>query len=291
MRKFLNIFFVLCQVAIALSGVPEALADAAHADGMSLPVFAGPGAASWTGDTSLPRSPRSFETVLAQNTPAVGKEPLPGPVTGEKPEEMTFWAWLWDYLYNGASITVGVGTRQAELTVTRLNDGASGRIVQRDEEAYFLSYSTRPSFLGDSQFGYTFMLNYTTFNLDKQEVAKNTFEDIGTRVRGKVAYVVPTLFYQWGEHQKKGKFVRLGVGAGLGIAKFEGDIILNDAANTRVSVANGSYGLKFALSAFLEARYRHWGVRLSAAGPTYQDETYRYALSDIAVNLGYSWYF
>jgi hypothetical protein len=214
--------------------------------------------------------------------------------TAAEPEQMTFGAWLWDYLYNGASITVGVGTRQAELKVTEKVTGKFGKIVQRDEDAYFLSYSTRESFIGSSQFGYTFMLNYTTFNMDKQEVEKNVYEDIGTRVRGKTAYVVPTLFYQWGEHRKIGKFVRLGVGLGLGVAKFDGDIILTDPQPqplVPIHVSSDSYDLKFAASAFLEARYRHWGIKITIAGPSYQDETYLYNLSDIAVNLGYTYYF
>ncbi len=215
------------------------------------------------------------------------------PDTPAEPEQMTFGAWLWDYLYNGASITVGVGTRQAELKVTEKITGKFGKIVQRDEEAYFLSYSTRESFIRDTHFGYTFMLNYTTFNMDKQEVEKNVYEDIGTRLRGKVAYVVPTLFYQWGEHRKIGKFVRTGIGIGLGVAKFEGNITLTNPAPypPPIPIANGSYDLKFAASAFLEARYRHWGLKFSVAGPSYQDEKYIYNLSDIAVNLGYSYYF
>jgi hypothetical protein len=212
--------------------------------------------------------------------------------TAAEPEQMSFGAWLWDYLYNGASITVGVGTRQAELKVTEKVTGKFGKIVQRDEDAYFLSYSTRESFIGTSQFGYTFMLNYTTFNMDKQETAKNIYKDLGTRVRGKVAYVVPTLFYQWGEHRKIGKFVRLGVGLGLGVAKFNGDIILTDPLpQETIHVSSDSYDLKFAASAFLEARYRHWGIKITIAGPSYQDETYLYNLSDIAVNLGYTYYF
>ncbi len=142
--------------------------------------------------------------LLALTAPDAKGTPQTSETTAE-PEQMTFGAWLWDYLYNGASITVGVGTRQAELKLTRKSDSKFGKIVQRDEGAYFLSYSTRESFIGSSQFGYTFMLNYTTFNMDKQETAKNIYEDLGTRVRGKTAYVVPTLFYQWGEHREIGK--------------------------------------------------------------------------------------
>src|SRR3990172_9058910 len=65
-----------------------------------------------------------------------------------------FWDKAWDYLVDGASITVGTGLRQAEMTVTRKVDGARGKIAERNEQAYFLSYSTRPSFIRKSNFGY-----------------------------------------------------------------------------------------------------------------------------------------
>ena len=53
---------------------------------------------------------------------------------------------LYNYFIDGASVTLGVGTRQAGLKVTRISDGAEGKIVQRNEEAYFLSNSTKPSY-------------------------------------------------------------------------------------------------------------------------------------------------
>jgi hypothetical protein len=216
-----------------------------------------------------------------------------GAVTPEKrPGTTTFWEWLWDYLYNGASLTVGIGTRQADLRVTDKSTYASGKISQRNEEAYFISYSTRPSFFHSTSLGYTFMFNYTTFNMDKQEVAKDVFQDIGTRVRGRIAYVVPTVFYQLGEHGRRAAYVRLGVGAGLGAAKYDGSIILDYPANTTpVAISNGDYGLKFAASLMLEARYRNWGLTFTAAGPSYQDEQYRYDLTDVASYVNFTWYF
>jgi hypothetical protein len=291
-RLFLYFISCACPLVLALSCAPSAQAETVN---------------WYAGDAGFAAVPASHEKIfpgyphntsgndgmlLALSAPDAKGTPQTSETAAE-PEQMTFGAWLWDYLYNGASITVGVGTRQAELKVTRKSDSKFGKIVQRDEDAYFLSYSTRESFIGSSQFGYTFMLNYTTFNMDKQEVEKNVYEDIGTRLRGKVAYVVPTLFYQWGEHRKIGKFVRTGIGLGLGVAKFEGNIILTDPGTDTapIPIANGSYDLKFAASAFLEARYRHWGIKISIAGPSYQDETYIYNLSDIAVNLGYTYYF
>jgi hypothetical protein len=294
-RLFLYFISCACPLVLALSCAPSAQAETVnwHAgNGFAAGTYEVPVSHEKIFPDYLHNTSSNDGMLLALNAPDAKGTPQTSETAAE-PEQMSFGAWLWDYLYNGASITVGVGTRQAELKVTRKSDSKFGKIVQRDEDAYFLSYSTRESFIGSSQFGYTFMLNYTTFNMDKQEVEKNVYEDIGTRLRGKVAYVVPTLFYQWGEHRKIGKFVRTGIGLGLGVAKFEGNIILTDPApyTAPIPIANGSYDLKFAASAFLEARYRHWGIKISIAGPSYQDETYIYNLSDIAVNLGYTYYF
>lgn len=238
-------------------------------------------------DTQGPGKGDATETSTFNVVP--GSEAMQTADTSKGPGAPGFWDKAWDYLVNGASITVGTGLRQAEMTVTRKSDGASGKIAQRNEQAYFLSYSTRPSFIGESQFGYTFMVNYSHFNMNKQEVAKDVYQDIGTRVRGNFAYVVPTLFYQWGEHQYKGKFIRLGIGLGVGVTTYSGNIILSDSST--VTVSNKSYALMFAESIFLEARYRHWGVKLSFAGPTVANDKYNIQVSDIALNLGYSLYF
>jgi hypothetical protein len=204
----------------------------------------------------------------------------------------TLGARLYDHLVNGASVTVGFGVHQADVVVRDKGTNAAGKISDRDNTAWFLSYSTRPSFIRSSKFGYNFMLSYTTFNADKQEVAKGDFRDLGTRLHGRVASVVPTLFYQVGEHGPKGAYLRGGVGLGLGVTKYEGDIILNYPGNTApVSVSSGSYDLKLAGSLYLEARYRYVGVTLTAAGPSYEDERYRYSVSDIAGHLNVTYYF
>lgn len=200
--------------------------------------------------------------------------------------------WLWDYFVNGASITAGIGVRQADVQVRDKQTNAAGKISDRDNTAYFLSYSTRPSFIRNSKFGYNFVFNYQTFNMDKQEVAKDVYEDLGTRIHGRVLYFVPTVFYQLGEHGPKGAYTRLGVGLGLGAAKYEGEIILDYPNNTTpVRVSSDNYDLRFAGSLYLEGRYRNWGVTLTAAGPSYQDERYRYSVTDIAAYLSYMHYF
>lgn len=232
---------------------------------------------------------------LAASAPAFATEGYGSLDSGSPPvagSRNSFGSWLWDYLTVGASLTAGIGTRQAELTVTDKATAQAGTLVQRDDEAYFLSYSTRPSFLGNTMFGYTFLFNYTTIEMDRQEIEKNVYADLGTRIRGRFAYIVPTGFYQLGQHGPRGRYIRLGVGLGFGMAKYDGTIILDyPASTTPVHVANGSYDLKVAASAFLEARYRPWGVNISVAGPSYQDDAYKYNLSDIAYYLSYTYYF
>jgi hypothetical protein len=41
----------------------------------------------------------------------------------------------------------------------------------------------------------------------------------------------------------------------------------------------------------LEARYRNWGLAFTAAGPSYEDEQYRYDLTDLASYVNFTWYF
>jgi len=204
----------------------------------------------------------------------------------------SFWSLLWDYLYRGASISAGIGSRQADLKVTDKATGATGRIAERREKAYFLGYSTRPSFIGTTRFAYNFAFSYTTFDMGEQEVARNDYQNLGTRVHGRFAYFVPTVFYQLGEHGPKGAYSRAGIGLGLGVAKFEGDIILGYPANrTPVTVSNSHYDLKFASSLYLETRYRNWGLTVLGAGPQYEDERYKYGVTNLAVYFSYAYYF
>lgn len=218
--------------------------------------------------------------------------PGPGAQAQAPARPATLLARLWDYLYRGASVEVGIGSRQADLKVTDKATNATGRIAERRERAYFISYSTRPSFIGTTRFGYNFALNYTTFDMGQQEVARDVYEDVGTEVHGRVAYVVPTLFYQYGEHGPKGAYARAGVGLGLGVAKFDGNIILDYPTNqTPVSVSNGNYDLRFASSLYLEARYRNWGLTLTGAGPSYEDDRYKYAITALALYFSYAHYF
>ena len=200
---------------------------------------------------------------------------------------------LYDYFIDGASIRLGVGVRQSGLRVIRKSDKAEGKLVQRNDEAYFLTYSTKPTFSPvNPNFGYSFMFNVSSFDADRQETTVDVFEDLGTRASGQFIYVVPVFFYQWGESRYLGQYTRIGVGVGLGISRFDGDIVLDGPSGLEtVSLSNTRTELKAASGLFIESRWNHWGIRVSVAGPTIEDDIYKIQVEDVAVNLGYSFVF
>ena len=200
---------------------------------------------------------------------------------------------LYDYFIDGASLRLGFGIRQSGLKVIRKSDKAEGKLVQRNDQAYFLTYSTKPTFLPvNPNFGYSFMFNVSSFDADQQETAVDVFDDLGTRASGQFIYVVPAFFYQWGESRYQGKYTRIGVGLGLGISRFDGNIILNGPSGLEtVSLSNTRTELKTASGLFIESRWNHWGISISVAGPTIEDDIYRVQVEDVAVNLGYSFVF
>jgi hypothetical protein len=239
---------------------------------------------------AVPAAPAEAQVVTAvtgtADQPAIAAPP-------PKKQSPGLLEWLWNSMTDEASITASVGVLQASMTVERKSDGAKATIAQRDENALFLSYSTKPSFFEDSNFGYTVMVNYIRFDMNRQEYGKNNLVDVGTEVTGQMLYAVPTLYYQWGEHHYDGTFIRLGVGAGVGTATYSGTLRMATAADPQETVhtANWSYAPHLALSDFLEARWKHFGISVSYAAPRIHGDVYDIRVSNFTVQLGYTYYF
>jgi hypothetical protein len=196
---------------------------------------------------------------------------------------------LWKGLTDEAHLRVGYGIVQWAMDVKRTSDGATARLVQRDNSAFFIGYGSKPSFFKDSSFGYTFMVDYVDFDMKKQEIPGDQFADIGTEVKGYMVYAVPTLYYQWGEHRDTGRFIRLGIGVGVGAARYHGTVRLSTGET--VYTEKRSIEPRLALSNFLEARWNHFGLSFSYASPRVYGDDYDIRVSDVSVNLGYVFYF
>jgi hypothetical protein len=204
--------------------------------------------------------------------------------------------WAYESFVDGASIIFGYGVRRSNFTFTRKSDNASGTIVDRDYPAYFLIYSTKPSFFENSRFGYTFMIKLSSFDMNQQiasgAVIGGTPTDVHTDLQGIIGYAVPSLYYQWGEHRTTGTFFLVGVGLGLATTTYSGTIELRSQTTTEVvNVRDDSFSLHLAWSAFLEARWRHWGGYLSIMRAQLPGETYDTQFEDVSLYLGYRLFF
>jgi hypothetical protein len=200
-----------------------------------------------------------------------------------------FFGKVWRGLTDEAHLRVGYGVVQWTMDLKRGSDGATARLVQRDNSAVFIGYGSKPSFFRDTSFGYTFMLNYVDFSMKKQSIPGDQFADVGTEVSGYMVYAVPTLFYQWGEHREAGRFIRLGVGVGVGAARFSGTAQLSTGET--VHTEKKSYEPRLAVSNFLEARWNHFGLSVSYASPRVYGDGYDIRMSDFSANIGYLFYF
>ncbi len=251
--------------------------------------------------TLSPSLSRAQSTLFAENaadfpfdTRTISSQPSTSDDTRKDTQNNGFWAGLWNSLTDEANLTLGYGLLQADLTVKRKSDGASATMTQRDTSTIFLVYSTRPSFFKDSHFGYTFMVNYATFDMGQQEIYRNQFASVGTHISGWMVYAVPTLYYQWGEHRYAGTFIRLGIGAGVGTAIYSGTIKITSSqvpGGEIINTSNNSYSPKLTLSDFLEARWHHFGISMSYAAPRIYGDEYDVKVSNYSVYVGYTYYF
>jgi hypothetical protein len=230
----------------------------------------------------------------ASDTPAQGDAVLSNGASGRPADAANkvkpgFFPQVWQMLTDEANVTAGVGVLQLSLKIKRHLDGAEATMVQQDRSTLFLSYSTRPSFFTNSNFGYTVMIGYTDFDMTQQKTVYGGLAYLGTEVTGNMIYAVPTLYYQWGEHRYNGTFVRLGVGVGAGAATYTGTVQLS--SGEKISTSNRSYTPRLTLTDFLEARWHHIGVSISYAAPRIQGDDYDIKVANWSASIGYTYYF
>ena len=78
-------------------------------------------------------------------------------------------------------------------------------------------------YFSDSNVGYSWLLNLSSIRLNEQELSAKKTVDLGTEVNGYFATTVPVVFYNFGDRDR-GQYLRLGVGLGVGVARFNGDV-------------------------------------------------------------------
>ena len=205
--------------------------------------------------------------------------------------EDDFTSWAYDFFIDGASVRLAIGIRQAGISVTRKSDGAEGKIVQRKTNSWFLSYSTKPTYFSVKNTGITLMFNISSFDADQQDLGNDNFVDLGTRLSGESYYIVPTVFYEWGDYYS-GTYARIGGGLGAGLATYSGNLALTSTPdNEIVSQSQGRTNLKPVLGFMIELSLKHWSLLLSTAGPSYESDGFKSNVEDLSLNVGYRFMF
>jgi hypothetical protein len=273
-----------CLCAVLVLGLCAVSSAGEPHDGRFFPQYRG------SGDPSFP--------MLAGDAVSRDQAPIPDKTlaTGATGTGGGLLGWAYDSFVDGASIILGYGVRRSNFTFTRKSDNASGTIVDRDYPAYFLIYSTKPSFFENSRFGYTFMIKLSSFDMNQQiatgAVIGGTPTDVHTDLDGIIGYAVPSLYYQWGEHRSTGTFFLIGAGLGLATTTYSGTIELQSQTTTEVvSIRDDSFSLHLAWTVFLEARWRHWGGYLSIMRARLPGDTYDTVFEDASLYLGYRFFF
>ncbi len=196
---------------------------------------------------------------------------------------------LWRGLTDEAYLRVGYGIVQWAMDIERASDGATARLVHRDDSALFIGYGSKPTFFTDTNFGYTFMVNYVDFSMNRQTIPGEEFANVGTQVSGYLVYAVPTLYYQWGERGNHARFIRAGAGVGLGAARFKGTAQLSTGET--INTEKKSYSPRLALSNLLQVRWNYIDLSIGYASPRVYGNGYDIKVSDFSASLGYVFYF
>jgi len=194
------------------------------------------------------------------------------------------WHWLTDEAYG----SIHVGLVEWTMDITRPSDGARARMVQRDERALSIGYGTKPTFFGETNFGYTVLAGWVRFDMKKQEIPGDDFASIGTEVTGNMFYAVPAVYYQLGDRARSRRFIRLGLGVGAGAADYTGTVRLSNGQTVRTGQ---SYEARLATTQYLEGRWDHFSLKLDYASPRIQGGDYDIRVSGLSAKIGLVYYF
>ena len=187
-------------------------------------------------------------------------------------------------------IRVGVGFRSDEITVTDDALNGEGQLVNERGFQPSLSIGFENAYFGESNWGYSAVLGYTQFDMDKQKIG-NDVVDLGTSAEGELFYLAPSVFYNWGSKHYDGGYFKLGGALGIGYLRTKGDVLLTDlSGNPRHSFDIKSDPISASVGLFAETGYKDWFLRLQVAGPVVEEEDREISGATVGLTFGYTFH-
>ena len=199
--------------------------------------------------------------------------------------------------YTGYTLTLGAAYKTVYFAVSERGSNITQGTLTNDGQITpsiivktpFYYFSDSPS----ASLGWFVEYGYSSFEVNKQAVGEYLNEiDMGTSVTGKYLYVVPVLFYNWGDAYIKngrGLSLKLGLGPGLGYLQAKGNIVLTETTNETEDVNFSAFG--GAIAIVLDFRANNFLMRVSSNGPSPSHGNRVYSVHEEIFEIGYTFTF
>ncbi|HEY3488176.1 MAG TPA: hypothetical protein VGL10_08925 [Gammaproteobacteria bacterium] len=205
----------------------------------------------------------------------------------------------------GWTITPGIGVRLLDIDVTSKRTGGQGNITNDGSfsNPIYFSLDIESPTLTFGRFGATVRAHSTSLKLDHQRFSQGNDEsaddtdnsgdihDVGTEVKAKYNYLMPTLFYRWTDVD--GGDLRLGLGYGKWDADFSGNMVLtkdfSEASSLSRTSISGKVDGKKGLLLFWQLRFKRGLLEFSINEVDFENENFEFNLSEL--NMMYGYYF
>lgn len=222
-------------------------------------------------------------------------------------------------LIEGSYITAGLALRSLTVTIKdNSNNDTLAEVRDTAIPAPFISFDLKPSYFGNSHFGWGVGFNYGDAYALEQRLTRsgeNKDIDLGTYITTNLLALTPNAFYQFGDLYGD-KYFRAGIGLAAGYAAVRGTAYLTEdksnaacyEAGTDLVKKSGpateslrieaikthceqqSYnqgGLGVGGNIFLQGQYEHWQASLNLANLILSKKNRKLEPSILSLQLAY----
>ncbi len=191
--------------------------------------------------------------------------------------------------FDNYSMSLGIEHKIMVIMIDE-NEGEAEAEFKQDVFSPSITLNSPTGFIMDSNVGYNIFMNLSQFRLNKQQVSGKS-EDLGTHIEGTFYYLIPSLFYVFG-NTSSNSFLKLGAGLGLSGAALTGSVQF-DADNPTEDPKKISYNdtSRIANCIFIEAKLGSFLLGFNKRSPKLIGDEYNYILNDISIYIFYNFLF
>jgi hypothetical protein len=165
------------------------------------------------------------------------------------------------------------------------------KMKSKQQYSPIIGLRTEPQYFsnGNSNWGYFYQFDGTTFQIDTQEVdGQDEEQNLGTSIKGYSLVAVPTAYYHFNK-KSTGWSQKVGIGVGAGYLNMSGNFKITkqshpDYGQTK-DVNIKEFGM--AVGVFFEFSKKQHSIIIQNFAPTVSDDNYEYSQSNIDIMYRY----